>query len=247
MRKLRKALGATALALLILGLLFAGRVWWLLQPRQDPQPLPAGLVSLAGPQGREMLSDADAFADYALLSAKFESQKYRSYCGVASSVTVLSALGKDVDQGSFFTGNAGRVRSRLEVLTGGMTLEDLAALLRAHGAAVAVRHADAFDLDQFRTTVAENLARPDDYLLVNYQREVLGQRRLGHISPLAAYDRDTDSVLIMDTATYSYPPTWVPLARLYAAMQTTDSSSGKLRGYVEVSGPASDTGTSGTN
>ena len=54
-------------------------------------------------------------------------------------------------------------------------------------------------------------------MLVNYQREVLGQRRVGHISPVAAYDQASDSVLILDTATYNYPATWVPLARLHGS------------------------------
>ena len=80
-----------------------------------------------------------------------------------------------------------------------------------------------------------NLSTPGDYLVVNYQREVLGQNKVGHISPLAAYDRETDTVLILDTASYSYPPTWVPVADLFAAMATTDRSSGKSRGFVEVS------------
>lgn len=36
-------------------------------------------------------------------------------------------------------------------------------------------------------------------------------------------------------AAHKYPPTWVPLDLLYAGMQTKDSSSGKMRGYLEVS------------
>jgi len=42
-------------------------------------------------------------------------------------------------------------------------------------------------------------------------------------------------VLIMDTASYKYPPTWVELPKLYEAMNTIDGASGKSRGYVEVS------------
>jgi hypothetical protein len=83
--------------------------------------------------------------------------------------------------------------------------------------------------------VQRNLADPDDFLLVNYERGVLGQGSVGHISPLAAYDLETDRVLIMDTASYKYPPTWVPLPMLYEAMKTTDTATGRLRGYVAVS------------
>jgi hypothetical protein len=83
--------------------------------------------------------------------------------------------------------------------------------------------------------VERNLSNEDDYLLVNYQREVLGQERVGHISPLAAYDRDSDRVLILDTAGYKYPPTWVPMESLFTAMSTVDSASGKSRGFIEIS------------
>jgi len=117
---------------------------------------------------------------------------------------------------------------------GGMSLTDLSGLLKAHGLKVAHYHADQFDETQFRAAAARNLASDGDYLLVNYQREVLGQGRVGHISPLAAYDQDTDSVLIMDTAAHKYPPTWVPVSLLVAAMKTEDPSSGKMRGYVEI-------------
>lgn len=75
-------------------------------------------------------------------------------------------------------------------------------------------------------------ASPCGYAAACYQRELLGQDRVGHISPLAAYDRD--KVLILDTAAHKYPPTWAPVERLFAAMQTVDGSSGKMRGYVEV-------------
>ena len=80
----------------------------------------------------------------------------------------------------------------------------------------------------------ENLEEPGDFILVNYQREVLGQRRVGHISPIGAYDAETDRVLILDTASYNYPPTWVPLTQLYSAMAAIDPASGRARGFVEV-------------
>lgn len=232
---LKKTLTTLAVLIIALALLFVGSVWWRLQPKDDPQPLPADLVSLFDEAGLRLLADADALADYELLRANYESQELRSYCGVASSVSVLSALGRDVDQGSFFTSAASQVRPRRKVMLGGMSLPDLAGLLRAHGATVVLQHAAGSNVEQFRETVVRNLSTEGDFLLVNYQREVLGQNRVGHISPVAAYDRETDSVLIMDTASYSYPPTWVPVTGLFEAMATPDRSSGKSRGYAEVS------------
>jgi hypothetical protein len=232
---MKKFLAATGVIVMVILLGFTGFVWWQLQPHPNPQPLPAGLVALAEPEGQALLEQAAAKADYDGLSGSFVAQDLVSYCGVASSVAVLNALGQDTDQGDFFTPEASRVRPRHQVMFGGMSLADLGGLLAAHHVQVEVRYADSLSLDEFREIVERNLADPDDYLLVNYQREVLGQSPVGHISPLAAYDLDTDRVLIMDTASYKYPPTWVPLPALYEAMNTTDSDSGRLRGFVEVS------------
>lgn len=231
LKKLLKILGALV-ALLLLA--FAGFVWWSLQPRLEPRPLPEDLVAVTAERGQALLARASATADYGPLSAHFEPQSLKSYCGVASGVAVLSAIGVDVDQRSFFNSETEQVRPRISVMLGGMSLEELAGLLEAHGAVVNVHHADEFTVESFRDVVASNLHNDGDYLVVNYQREVLGQPRVGHISPLAAYDADSDLVLIMDTASHYYPHTWVPLEKLYAAMATTDPSSGKQRGYLRV-------------
>lgn len=232
---LKKVLAILASSIAVLALGFAGYVWWLLQPRPEPRPLPADIVSAVAPQGRALLAEAEASADYPLLAGSFEAQSLKSFCGVASGAMVLSAMGLPVTQDSFFTEDASRVRSRLRVTLGGMALADLAELLRAHGVRVAIHHADSFTVEQFREVVLQNLSQPDDFLLVNYQREVLGQTKVGHISPLAAYDRESDLVLVMDTASHHYPHSWVPMEKLHAAMATTDSTTGKTRGYLEVS------------
>ena len=231
MRRFLKYLSITLLALVIA---FAGFVWWKLQPFPDPQPLPASLISVNSDGGQQLLADAGSVADYSPLSTAFEEQSLKSYCGVASSVTVLKALGHDVDQSSFFTDETAAVRSRVDVTFGGMSLPQLAGLLQAHDVAVDIHHAEDSSLEEFRETLRRNLSQENDYVLVNYQRKVLGQGAVGHISPLAAYDEDSDKVLVLDTAGYKYPPTWVPVGGLFNAMSTTDSSSGKTRGFLEV-------------
>jgi hypothetical protein len=215
-------------------LALAGFVAWNLYPHNNPQSLPAPLLSHSSNKGAARLKRSTAIADYSTLAGSFQAQELASYCGVASSVAVLGAFGGTTSQSDFFTKEASKVRSRLQVTFGGMTLAELAGLLRSYSLSVEVRHADEFDVSEFRRVVKTNLSSANDYLLVNYQREVLGQGRAGHISPLSAYDEATDSVLIMDTAAHKYPPTWVPLESLYAAMRTGDSSSGKLRGFLEV-------------
>ena len=75
-----------------------------------------------------------------------------------------------------------------------------------------------------------------EYVIVNYLRRTIGQERGGHISPLAAYDAETDRFLVLDVSRYKYPPVWVKAEDLFAAMNTPDSDNeNRTRGYVLVS------------
>ena len=100
---MKKALKIIAGGLIAIVFGFAGFVWWALQPRPDPQPLPATLIAVTSPEGQSLLDDADALADYQRLSESFQEQSLRSFCGVASGAIVLTALGKNVSQDNFFT------------------------------------------------------------------------------------------------------------------------------------------------
>ena len=83
-----------------------------------------------------------------------------------------------------------------------MGLADLAALLRAHGVDAAAFYASQVGLDNFRAMAKQNLRTRGDFILVNYQRVVLGEEPMPHISPVAAYDAATDRLLVLDVAAY---------------------------------------------
>ena len=116
----------------------------------------------------------------------------------------------------------------------GLQLGQLAQVLLAHGLDVKVRvvdeHADAEDITR---EIAANLAARDDFVLVNYSRRALGQEGGGHISPLGAYDKGTDSFLIMDVNPNRAPWVWVGSDDLVRAMRTFDTV--ENRGYLLVS------------
>jgi glutathione-S-conjugate glycine hydrolase len=206
-------------------------------PPADPLPLPADLIAADSFRGKELLGEQAFIADYESLTKNFESQARPGFCGVASSVVVLNALQSSasrVTQSTFFTDAASNVRGSLQVTFGGMSLGQLGDLLRAHGAEVTTYYASDTGLEAFRSIAQENLSTAGDFLLVNYQRAALGQKEVGHISPVAAYNAAADRVLILDVATYRYPPVWVSTADLWNAMNTMDSSSGRTRGFVVV-------------
>ncbi|MFL5333606.1 MAG: phytochelatin synthase family protein [Geminicoccaceae bacterium] len=90
--------------------------------------------------------------------------------------------------------------------------------------------------EQFRHVAREALGRPQRYLLVNFWRATLSDDHQGggHFSPLAAYNGRADDLLLMDVARYKYPPFWVDTDLLWQAMATTDTSSGRHRGFIVV-------------
>jgi hypothetical protein len=117
----------------------------------------------------------------------------------------------------------------------GMTLDQIGRLLEVHSVKADVHHATDTSLDEFRQVAREYLDKKDHYVIVNYLRSAIGQERGGHISPLAAYDADTDRFLILDVSRFKYPPVWVGTAELFTAMNTTDpNNENKTRGFVMI-------------
>ncbi len=230
------------LALLTLGFLLSGPAL------ARTLPLPDNLIGLNSDARAHMLLEAPARQSYWDLSIQFVTQKTQSFCGVASIVMVLNALGTPAPstaayepyqvytQDNVLSEQTEAVLPQAVILRRGMTLDQLAALLRTFAIRAEVQHAGDSSLDDFRSAASRALAAKDHYVLVNYLRRAVGQERGGHISPLAAYDAEADRFLILDVARYKYPPVWVKAADLFAAMNTPDSDNeNRTRGFVLIS------------
>lgn len=211
-------------------------------------PLPSDIIAFDSPEGEALLIEAEARDDFFRLSQHFVTQVHPAYCGPASIAMVLNALevprpASDMtiglgmfDQENIFTSAAQSVKPSEAVKKAGITLDELGGLLGAHDLKVTVTHAANTNADAFRTAAVAALKDNDHFILVNYLRKAIGQEAGGHISPLAAYDADTDRFLILDVSRYKYPPVWVAAKTLFAAMNTTDSdNAGQTRGFVLVS------------
>ena len=209
--------------------------------------LPDNLIDLRSHQGEELLRDSDAYAAFVPLSVNFVTQENQAFCGVASIVMVLNAMQLPAPavpaydpyhtftQDNFFNERTEAILPRETLAEQGMTLDQLGALLGTEPVKVEVHHAADSNLDEFRKTAREYLSREDQFVIVNYLRKAIGQEKGGHISPLAAYDAETDRFLILDVSRYKYPPVWVTASQLFAAMNTTDSDNeNKTRGFVLV-------------
>jgi Phytochelatin synthase len=213
----------------------------------DTLPLPQNLSGFSTRDGEVYFAESDAREAYFPLASNFLTQKTQAYCGVASIVMVLNALGvpapavpeytpyRTFTQDNVLDEHTDAILPREVLARQGMTLDQIGGILATQPVKAEVHHASDSSADEFRKLASAYLAEPGHFVIVNYLRKAIGEEIGGHISPLAAYDSKADRFLILDVARYKYPPVWVKTAEIFGAMNTPDASNGdKTRGFVLV-------------
>lgn len=207
------------------------------------RPLPHVLHALDSRTGKRLFAEAlldGTMANYFRLAQQFHTQSDPAYCGLGSLVCVLNALG--VDPARAWKGPWRWFSEELldcckpleEIRRLGLTLDEVACLARCSGTDVALdRPCVETGVEQFRADVLKSSTQEGSPLLVvNYSRRGLGQTGDGHFSPIGGYHADSDSVLLLDTARFKYPPHWAPLELVFSAMQARDDATGLHRGWL---------------
>jgi hypothetical protein len=188
------------------------------------------------------IAQAPAYQDAALLERAwalpvaaayredgFEYQSNPSFCGPASAANVAQSFGVAMTQTSALEGAS--VRPVFGLLPGGVTLDQEAEILRlSTDRAVTVLR--DLDLAGFRA----ELARANDPALryvINFHRGPLFGDGHGHFSPILGYLAQEDLVFVGDV-NEEFQPFLVSSARLFEAMNTTDTATGLKRGLLRV-------------
>lgn len=115
----------------------------------------------------------------------------------------------------------------------GYQVRELNQMLRANGLTTRLTIVDDSKTEQdIRAELVENLKRRGDYVIVAYLRTAVGQQGFGHISPLGAYDAESDSFLVLDVNPASAGWVWMPTRTLVKGMRTFDMV--ENRGYILV-------------
>ena len=216
------------------------------------RPLPSGQHALDSETGRRLFVEAlrdGGMASYFKLAQQFHTQSDPAYCGLGTLVCALNALG--VDPARQWKGPWRWFSEDLldcckpleEIRVAGLSVDEVACLARCSGVDVALhRPGPEHDMKLFREQVIEVATRDEPaVLIVNYSRRTLGQTGDGHFSPIGGYHTGSDSVLVLDTARFKYPPHWVPIEQLFAAMQPLDNATGLPRGWIRLRPTRSDT------
>ena len=225
----------------------------------------ATCIAFSSPEGRQLFTEALAAGGMGCffpLIEHFHTQSDPAYCGLGSLTMVLNALAIDPGRAwkgpwRWFDESLLDCCEPLEVVqTQGISLVKAHCLARCNGAKSRLRHGDTVSLQEFRDdirrvtsasvcllegggkTTKEQQPPPqeeDEFMLCGYSRKLLGQTGDGHFSPIGGYHAAKDLVLILDVARFKYPPHWVPLPLLHAALQSHDPATGKARGYLLLS------------
>eukprot|EP00045_Choanoeca_perplexa_P017660 m.261461 g.261461 ORF g.261461 m.261461 type:complete len:394 (-) comp17598_c0_seq10:602-1783(-) len=182
------------------------------------------------------------------LIGQFTTQDEPAYCGLASLVMVLNALG--IDPGTKWKGpwrwyheSMLDCCQSLEVIQQkGITFDEALCLARCNHTLVpyVVRPEpdSAKGLETFRKHVVASCTSNNSFIIASYSRKALGQTGDGHFTPIGGYDAETDQVLLLDVARFKYPCHWVALSLVYTAMaEYVDKSTGKQRGYFCMERP----------
>lgn len=118
----------------------------------------------------------------------------------------------------------------------GLTLDNLANILsKVHKLHVKLTYAADYSdqsLEEFRDVLRKYLNEDREFIIANFDGQVLETNTGGHISPIVAYDEDTDRVLVLDVAMHKNRWYFASIKKLYAAMNTKDGD--KYRGFLVV-------------
>ncbi len=207
-------------------------LWFLLIAACGPAPAPTPVDSIAKAsyyQDPTLLEHAWQLPVATTYRNPIEYQINGTFCGPATVVNLFQSLDINrYDQDNLF--DHAKV-SRWKARFMGLTLDELADLIRSN-ADLEVTVLRDLTRESFRSHL-QHMNDPAYRYLINFDRYPLFGVSVGHFSPIGGYLADSDLVFVLDVLE-AYKPFLVPADRLYAAMDTPDSETGKKRGLLLV-------------
>lgn len=200
------------------------------------------------PEGLNRLARSEFKNDFHQLVNFYQPQINPLYCSIATSVTILNAFEypKILTQENFLNDKTDKIKSQKIIKNQirnkdkkydpGLSLDDLSKILsevyNLKTKATHVAKNSDQTIQEFRLALREVLSDKEKFLIVNFDGQILGLKTNGHVSPVAAYDEKSDSVLILDVALYKNQWFWTSIEELVLAMNTKDEQI--YRGYLVV-------------
>lgn len=115
----------------------------------------------------------------------------------------------------------------------GLSLSDFQKIIKIHKIKSKINYIYNVNEDEiinFRKLLKKILSDKNKFLVANFDGKILGAKTNGHISPIVAYNQDSDEILILDVALHKNQWYWVNISDLLKAMNTKDGEN--YRGYA---------------
>lgn len=223
-RRLGKALFALVLVVVLLFAALVVRVRFF-PPRFDV----VSIATLPEYQDPALLERAWSLPVARTFLHELDFQSNGSICGPTSIANTFRSLGEGpVTPRTVLEGTG---KCPFDFCFGGLTLDDLASVVRSKSRRT-VTVLTGLSLDEFRMHM-RHTNDADRRYLVNFQRGMLFGKGVGHHSPIAGYLEDRDLVFVLDVNP-KFGPWLVSTERLYRAVNSPDSRSGKARGLLLI-------------
>lgn len=205
---------------------------------------PNGLINFDSERGLFLFKKNSNVNTLKLLE-HFTTQKTVTYCGIASAVMLLNAIGVTppidlqhsqpdayyFNQENVFNDAVKKIITPEAVSKTGISLNQLNQVIQSYGLKTRLFFSNEMDLGRFRTLL-KNAIRDKKFVIVNFSRTDLHQKGGGHHAPIAAYDEKTDRFLLLDVARYKYDSYWVKTTDLWKATHTKADDA--YRGFILV-------------
>jgi hypothetical protein len=117
----------------------------------------------------------------------------------------------------------------------GVSMDRLTEVLNKQGlSAKAIHVGDLSEksIEEFRSLIKKSMLEPSQFVIANYNLNILSEIQGGHFSPIGAYNEKEDKILILDVWSAFGPRFWIDLKTLYKSMHTKDSDT--FRGYILI-------------
>lgn len=210
--------------------------------------LPPNLTDFSSNEGIKLLEN-NITPNTLKLLLHFTTQKNLTYCGIASAVMILNASSiepindnqhpsyKYYNQDNFFTAKVKAITTPEIVNKRGITMGELSKALEAHGLVAVPYYSNLITIDDFRTII-KSAIKSNDFIIVNFLRSKINQNGGLHHSPIAAYDANTDQVLILDVSRYKYTSYWVKITELWNSVNVFVNNNWHGMIVIKNSGPS---------
>jgi hypothetical protein len=165
----------------------------------------------------------------------FVYQENSAFCGPASIVNTFSSIGDiDISQTKVLKNSS---IFYIMVRLFGLTLDQMQSVFeenleKMQNADWSVKVYRDLSIDEFRQHMRQSNHTEYRYV-INFNRLQLFGVDVGHHSPVGGYVEKSDTVFVLDVLE-DYKPFVVPVEKLFYAMNTIDSETGKKRGLVQL-------------